>query len=493
VSPLPLFRASGIVVRFGGVAALSGVDFELAAGEVHALAGENGAGKSTLLGVLSGALAPDAGSMTFADEPYAPRGPADALRLGIATIHQELTLAPHLSILDNVALGRETTWKGTGLVDRATMKPGVESALRELGRPDLAPSRRVLELGPGERQLVEIARALAFEARVVVMDEPTSSLSSADATRLFAVVRRLRERGVAVVLVSHRLEEIEQLADRVTVLRDGRTVATSALAATTPPQIVEWMAGRRLGELFPKVAHEPGEVVLAVSALRGRRLPTDASFELRRGEILGIGGLVGAGRTETLRALFGLDPVASGTVALRVARGARGVGMLSEDRKQEGLALARSIAENATLSDLRPFVRGGAWLSMAERDAAASRAIERLRIRCRGPSQRVRELSGGNQQKVALARLLHQDADVLLLDEPTRGVDVASKAEIYRVMGELAAAGKAVLFVSSYAPELIGVCDRIAVMRRGVLLPARPASEWTETSLVAAAALGAAA
>jgi len=496
VSDEPLLAVRGVHKRFDGVVALRGVDLDVRAGEVHALIGENGAGKSTLLKVLAGAIAPDAGSMSLAGAPYVPSGPADALARGIATIHQELTLALHLSILDNVMLGREAS--RLGWLARGRARTGVAAALAELGRPDLAPERRVLSLGPGERQLVEIARALAFEARVIVMDEPTSSLSRADVERLFAVIRRLRARGVALVYVSHHLEEVAEIADRYTVVRDGEVAGAGAMAGTALPTLVERMAGRRVGELFPRVARSLGEVVVEISDVAGERLPREASLELRRGEILGIAGLVGAGRTELLRALFGLDPIRRGRVRIATssdsgrsprARIAQGVGMLCEDRKLEGLALQRSVAENATLVDLAPFVRRG-WLSLVRRDAAAARFVERLSIRCRGPAQRVAELSGGNQQKVAIARLLHQGADVLLLDEPTRGVDVGSKAEIYRAIGELAAAGKAILMASSWLPELLGVCDRVAVMRRGTLGPARPVDEWSATALLEAATLG---
>jgi ribose transport system ATP-binding protein len=486
----------GVARRFGGVVALRGVDLTVEAGEVHALIGENGAGKSTLLEILAGALAPDAGTMELAGRRYAPRAPLDALQAGIATIHQELTLAPHLSIEDNVMLGREAR-RGL-LLDRTGARPRIVAALAQLGRGDLAPERRVDSLAPGERQLVEVARALAFEARVIVMDEPTSSLSRADAERLFAAVGRLRERGVAVIYVSHYLEEVARVADRFTVLRDGQTVGSGEVRGTPLTRLVELMAGRRLGELFPRVDHAPGEVLLRVDGLAGARLPRGVSLEVRRGEIVGLAGLVGAGRTEFLRALFGLDPVRAGRVRIGTLedggakpprRVAQRVGMLSEDRKLEGLALARTVAENATLSDLGPFVRAG-LLDLRARDAAATGLIARLDVRCRGPRQRTGDLSGGNQQKVALARLLHQGADLLLLDEPTRGVDVASKAEIYRAIGELAAAGKAIVLVSSYSPELLGICDRIAVMHRGRLGAARPAAGWDEHALLEAATRG---
>jgi len=499
VSGPPLLSMRGVARRFGGVTALAGVDLDVRAGEVHALIGENGAGKSTLLKVLAGALAPDAGTMAVDGAPFEPRGPADALRRGISTIHQELMVAPHLSILDNLMLGREA--ERLGFLRREAALPRATAVLAELGRPDLDPRRRVAGLGPGERQLVEIARALVLSARVLVMDEPTSSLGRAEAGRLFTVIRRLRERGVAVIHVSHHLEEATAIADRFTVLRDGLSVGTGSMAGTSVAALVELMAGRRLGGIFPRSERRPGEVLLEVEALAGRRLPEEASLVLRRGEILGIAGLVGAGRTELLRALYGLDPVVRGRIRIGGVAGtadsprrrmAQGVGLLSEDRKLEGLALARSVAENVALADLAPFARLG-FLSRSRRDAAVERLVDRLGVRGRGPGQRVAELSGGNQQKVAIARLLHQRADLLLLDEPTRGVDVASKAEIYREIGALAAAGKAILLASSYAPELLGLCDRIAVMRRGVLGPARPASEWSETALVEAAAVGAAA
>jgi ribose transport system ATP-binding protein len=492
----PLLSMRGVARRFGGVVALRGVDLVVRAGEVHALVGENGAGKSTLLKILSGALAPDAGTMELDGVPYSPRAPVDALHVGIATIYQELTLAPHLSIEDNVMLGREER-RGL-LLDRRSARPRIVAALAELGRDDLRPERRVESLSPGERQLIEVARALAFAARVIVMDEPTSSLSRADAERLFAVVARLRANGIAVIYVSHYLEEVARVADRYTALRDGETVGTGDVRGTKLSTLVELMAGRRLGELFPRVAHAPGEVLLRVEGLAGATLPTSASLDVRRGEIVGLAGLVGAGRTEFLRALFGLDPVRAGRVTIGTLadggappprRVAQRVGMLAEDRKQEGLALARTLAENATLSNLHPFVRAG-LLDLPARDAAAARLALRLDIRCRGPRQRTGDLSGGNQQKVALARLLHQDAELLLLDEPTRGVDVRSKAEIYRAIGGLAAAGKAILLVSSYSPELLGICDRIAVMHRGRLGAARPVAEWDEHALLDAAARG---
>ncbi len=496
--PAPvLLRMRGVRKSFGAVTALDGVDLEVRGGEVHALVGENGAGKSTLMKVLSGAHAPDAGTMELLGVPFRPRNPSDARARGVAMIYQELTLAPHLTVEENVMLGREQA--RLGFLKRRPMRAAVAEALRALDQAEIPPGRRVADLGPGARQMVEVARALVGEARVIVMDEPTSSLSRRDSERLFAVIERLKERGLAVIYISHFLEEVNRVAGRFTVLRDGKTVGGGVLPGATVAEIIELMVGRTLAEVYPAVPRQPGEVLLRVEGLSGDPLPLLAGFELRRGEILGIAGLVGAGRTEMLRALFGLNAVAAGRITVAGAcdggapprrRLAQGVGLLSESRKEEGLAVNLSVAVNATLSRLAPFTRWG-WLSRARQARAVSRWIERLGIRCRGPWQPVRELSGGNQQKTALARLLHHDVDVLLLDEPTRGIDVGSKTEVYRLMGELAAAGKAILFVSSYIPELLGVCDRIAVMHRGRLLPPRPARDWTDTLLLDEAARGA--
>lgn len=488
-----LLSVRGVSKRFGAQQALCEVELHVARGQVHALVGENGAGKSTLIKVLAGAIAPDAGSMVLGGEPFAPRDPLAARRAGVSVIYQELSLAPDLSVLDNIMLGREQ--HRAGVLQRDVMRARVQEALALLEHTDITPERKVSELGPGARQLVEVARALCSDARLVIMDEPTSSLGAADVARLFAVIAKLRERGVSVIYISHALEELHAIADRYTVLRDGKHVKSGAMADTSRAELIEAMVGRTLDEAFPKVAHERGEPLLELDRICGARSPRDASMTLRRGEILGIAGLVGAGRTELLRALFGLDPIASGAVKLAGAvdhgkppweRLAQRVGLLSEDRKQEGVALGMSVVDNLTLAGLAQSVRGG-LLDRAAQRTAAQRWIDALSVRAQDPLQPIGALSGGNQQKVALARLLHCDADVLLLDEPTRGIDVGSKAEIYKLIGALAARGKAVLMCSSYLPELLGVCDRIAVMHRGRLGAARNAAEWTETAIMQAA------
>jgi ribose transport system ATP-binding protein len=490
--PAPLLRMEGISKRFGATRALDGVSLAVRAGEVLALIGENGAGKSTLMKILSGAHAPDAGAIQLDGRPFAPKGPHDARTSGVAMIYQELTLAPDLSVEDNVMLGQER--HTAGWLRGEKQRQRVREALALLGHPDLRPATPVYALSVGAKQLVEIARALVADARVLVFDEPTSSLTAQDTERLFDVIRKLKASGRAIVYISHFLEEIRRVCDRFTVLRDGRVAGSGRLAETSESAIVNMMVGRDVKDLFPKVPHEPGEVVLSLAGLCGEGVPSDVSLELRRGEILGIAGLVGSGRTELVRAIFGLDPVRRGQVTVAGAAVAprpkrmirRGLGFVSEDRKGEGLAQIRSIADNVTYSRLAPYSLLG-WLNLPKRTAAVRGWMRRLNVKATGPDQAVRALSGGNQQKVAIARVLHQEADVLVLDEPTRGIDVGTKAEIYRLIGEAAAAGKAVLFVSSYLPELMAICDRIGVMSRGRLREVRPVGQWTEEAVMACA------
>lgn len=479
----------GVRKSFGATVALSGVDLRVAAGEVLAVVGENGAGKSTLMKVLAGVVRPDDGGMKLDGRPYSPRSPRDARAAGVAMIHQELALAPDLTVAENILLAAEPV--RAGFLRRAAMHDSARAALGQLGRPDIAPERRVATLPIADRQVVEIARAVAVGCRVLVLDEPTSSLTRDDVRHLAAVVKRLRAAGQAIVFISHVLEEVRDFADRVTVLRDGATVGGGDLATLADATIVEWMVGRPMTELYPRSPRTPGDVVLEVVGLAGRGRPEAASLALRRGEVLGIAGLVGAGRTELLRAVFGLDPVRRGTVRVAAHVGAaspatrwsQGMGMVSEDRKGEGLAVALSIADNLTLSRLGGL--GPLGLVLPGRQAvAAGRWLAPLQIKCRDVGQPVAALSGGNQQKVAVARLLHHDVDVLLLDEPTRGIDVGAKARIYALIDDLAASGRAILLVSSHLPELLGVCDRVAVMSGGRLGPARPVSEIDERTIM---------
>jgi ribose transport system ATP-binding protein len=434
--------------------------------------------------VLSGAIKQDAGEMWLDGVPYLPEGPLEARRAGVAMIYQELSLTPHLSVEENITLGMEPT--KFGVVRWKEVRRRAIEAISRFDNPELTPRARVGKLSVGSQQLVEIARALAYGCRVLVLDEPTSSLTRQDVQRLFDIIDRLKKQGKAIVYISHFIEEVKQVADKLTVMRDGRVVGGGDVAGISTDEIIKMMVGRQVDELYPRTARKPGEVVLEVEDLAGIEKPDSASLKLRRGEVLGIAGLVGAGRTELLRSIFGLDLVRNGKIRLGVYAGPaspmrrwmQGAGFISEDRKAEGLAAGISIADNMTLSKM-PFIVSPAW-----QDRASETWVHKLSVRCRNPRQPVTDLSGGNQQKVALARLLHHNVDVLLLDEPTRGIDVGSKAEIYRVIDELACAGKAVLMVSSYLPELLGVCDSVAVMCRGRLGTTRPIGEVNEHKLM---------
>ena len=489
-------QMQGVSKRFGATVALEDVGIKVAAGEVLALVGENGAGKSTLMKVCSGAIKPDAGWMQLDGAPYQPGNPLEARQAGVAMIYQELSLTPHLNVQENIMLGMEPT--KLGVVRWRQVRERAIEAIKEFDNPELTPDARVSKLSVGSQQLVEIARALAIGCNVLVLDEPTSSLTQQDAERLFEIIGRLKQQGKAIVYISHFIEEVKRIADRVTVLRDGKVVGSSDVEAITTDEIVALMVGRQVEELYPRSARQPGEVVLEIENVAGAEKPTSASLELRRGEVLGIAGLVGAGRTELLRSLFGLDPVKKGRIRLGVYSGPaspvkrwmQGAGLLSEDRKEEGLALALSVADNVTLSKLDGF-GPFRFVLPSRQDKATRRWLEQLDIRCRGPRQSVVSLSGGNQQKVALARLLQHDVDVLLLDEPTRGIDVAAKALVYKLINDLATGSKkegrepkAVLMVSSYLPELMGVCDRVAVMCRGRLGPTHRIDEVNEHELM---------
>lgn len=498
-STRPRLRMEGVEKSFGATRALAGVSLSVQPGEVMALVGENGAGKSTLMKILSGALAPDAGRIELDGEIYEPTDPLHARSSGVAMIYQELSLAPHLSVMENILLGIEP--HRFGLIDWKSMRRRARAALEQVGLEQIDPATKVNRLPIAQQQLVEIARAVALECRVLVLDEPTSSLTARDIEKLFALVLRLAQRGIAVIYISHFLEEVRALSQRFTVLRDGETVGTGVTSETPNQAIIAMMVGRDVKDLYPRNAHTPGEVILELQNLAGISKPAQADLQLRRGEILGIAGLVGAGRTEMMRAIFGLDPVASGEVritgysggATPAGRWRQGLGMVSEDRKTEGLALGLSIADNLTLSRL-DGLGPGRLVWPRRQQAACAPWIERIPIKCESPAQSVSALSGGNQQKVAIARLLHADVDVLLLDEPTRGIDVGSKAQIYRLIDDLARGDpeqgrepKAILLISSYLPELLGVCDRIAVMCRGRLSEARPVAEWNEHELMVTA------
>ena len=500
---MSLLRVNGVGHDFGATRALHDVSLQLAAGSIHALIGENGAGKSTLVKTLSGALRPDTGTLTLHDEPFAPAEPSQARDAGVATVYQELSLAPHLTVAQSLFLGREPT--RFGWLDTTTIQTEATTALSRLQRTDIPLDARILNLSIADRQIVEIARALHGQASVLVLDEPTSSLTGEDASRLFDVLRRMRDEGLAILYISHFLEAIVDLTDQYTVLRDGEVTGGGATAETNATELATMMVGRPLLQRTkrtstvrdtPDPAAPQDDILLHVDHLHGFSLPIDATIELHRGEILGIGGLVGSGRSELVRAIFGLDPVTSGTIRILDVSGPTtptacldaGLGLLSEDRATEGLALNLSVADNTVMSRWPTRRRG--WLDLLGRDRAAERWIDELGIRTPSPESTVGSLSGGNQQKVALARLLHHDVDVLLLDEPTRGIDIASKETIYACIEGLADQGKAILVTSSHLPELLSLCDRIAIMHRGQLGPFRPAADRDEHEMILEATLG---
>jgi len=491
----PLLEISGVTKRFGATRALDGVDLSVKRGEVHALIGENGAGKSTLMNILSAAIQPDAGSIRFNGTDYRPAGPLDARRHGIAHIHQELSLCPHLSVAENVFLGIEP--QQVGWIDKSELNEQTAEILKSFHHPAITPQRRVGDLPIAARQIVEICRALAQRASLILMDEPTSSLQRADVERLFEFIRRLRDSGISIIYISHFLEEVREVAGSLTVLRDGQSVLTGELHTTPNAELLAAMVGRTVTDLFPpRTTSSASAGVLQVENLSAPPQLRHASFELRRGEVLGIAGLIGSGRTEMLRALFGLEKAAAGSIRVRgttlplrgvpETRIANGIGYLSEDRRVEGLNGSLSVADNVTLTNFDSCSRAG-WIDLGAQLVQAQRAVDSVHVKAASASVPVQKLSGGNQQKVALARLLHQGCEIFLLDEPTRGVDVGSKAQIYEVILSLTRAGKAVLMVSSYLPELFGICDRLAVMCRGRLSPARPIREWTPESVLDAA------
>ena len=498
---MPVLELRDIRKAFAKTVALAGLNLSLERGEVHALIGENGAGKSTLMNIISGAFPADGGVIELDGRQYSPTSPADARAHRVALIHQELSILPHLSVAENIMIGVERSrW---GWLDRRSIVRLASSVLRNFDHPGIRPDMPAGELPTAAQQVVEICRALAADARIILMDEPTSSLQRDDVRRLFELIRRLKHDGISIIYISHFLEEIREIADRYTVIRDGKDISTGSISNVTDDLLISQMVGRPVDNLYPKRKRlrATGDTILTVRDLSAPPRLLHADLELRRGEILGIAGLVGAGRTDLVRAVFGLKRAETGTITIgersTSARGgvpahklAEGFGYLSEDRKSEGLALPLSLADNITLTRLGSCSRFG-WLNIPKQYEQAEKLIDYTGVRARSIAQPVSTLSGGNQQKVLLARLVHQEADVLLLDEPTRGIDIGSKTKIYETITELARKGKAILMISSYLPELFGMCDRLAVMTRGRLSPARPISEWTpELVLQAAISVG---
>ncbi|RMG39284.1 MAG: sugar ABC transporter ATP-binding protein [Planctomycetota bacterium] len=462
----------GICKAFPGVQALWDVDLTLRSGEVLALLGENGAGKSTLMKVLGGAVHPDRGTIEIDGRPVAIRAPEDAQRAGVSIIYQEFNLVPGLTAEENIFLGRER--RRWGFVDRRSERRAARELFERLG-VSIDPETPCRRLSVAQQQIVEVAKALALRARILVMDEPTATLTPSEVQRLFQVIRDLKARGLGIVYISHRLEEIFEIADRVTVLRDGRNVAEAAVGEVTRDRLIRWMVGRELKDEFPPRSVEPGPVRFVVRNLSRGDAVRDVSFEVRRGEVLGVTGLVGAGRTEAARLIFGADRRDGGVVELdgrrltiRRPRDAirAGIGLLPEDRKAQGLVLKLSVRENFALANLDRFAVFG-WIRSQQERRELSEYVRKLRIKVPDTEQPVRNLSGGNQQKVVLAKWLVRHCEVLIFDEPTRGVDVGAKFEIYQLINEAAASGKCVIMISSELPEVLGMADRIVVMHGG--------------------------
>lgn len=475
---------------FPGVIALDDVDFELRKGEVQILLGENGAGKSTLMKILSGAYQAGSGKIVLNGQEIEIKSPKHAQMLGISIIYQELNLVPQLSSAENIFLGREPVTI-PGVVDHAAMQKRAASILNGLG-VSIDVRRPVRELSIAEQQMVEVAKAISLDARILIMDEPTSALTEREIAELFARIRQLKESGVSIVYISHRMEELFEIGDRVTVLRDGRNVGTCQIKEVSREQLIRLMANRELTNQFPKVSATKGTEALRVENLKTKDKLTDINFTLYRGEVLGVAGLLGSGRTELARAIFGADPIEAGKIYLngrplhirspRQAINSR-IGFLTEDRKSEGLVLALSVRDNICLASLNQFSRLGIVNSKTESRTAQS-YVKELRIKTPGIKQKAVNLSGGNQQKVVLSKWLSSNADILIFDEPTRGIDVAAKAEIYELMNQLTQKGVAVLMISSELPEIIGMSDRILVMSGGRINGEFAAGEATQEKIL---------
>jgi len=481
----PVLEMRHIRKAFPGVVALDDVDFDLRRGEVHILLGENGAGKSTLMKILSGAYQKSAGQIVFDGQDVEIRNPKHAQTLGISTIYQEFNLIPHLSAGENIFLGREP--RRFGLINQRAIFQAATRALNGLGLT-LDPHKLIKELKVAEQQMIEVAKALSLDARILIMDEPTAALSEHEIKELFAIIRSLRDKGVSIVYISHRMEELFEIGDRVTVLRDGRTVGTYDVREMSKSELIRLMVNRELTELFPKERAELGPEVLRVEGLNTQGGLNDINFSLRKGEVLGIAGLLGAGRTELARAIFGLDKIASGVISINGSqqrigspRAAinSGIGFLTEDRKSQGLVLPLSVRENLCLASVDKFSRWGLMNAQQEQQAA-DRYVKDLRIKTPSLNQKVVYLSGGNQQKVVLSKWLCCKSEVFIFDEPTRGVDVGAKAEIYQLMNRLTASGVAIIMISSEMLEVLGMSDRILVMRGGRITGEFSAEEATQ-------------
>ncbi|MBU9673159.1 sugar ABC transporter ATP-binding protein [Planococcus sp. CP5-4] len=486
-----MINMTDICKSFSGNMVLKNVHFSLQKGEIHALMGENGAGKSTLMKIMSGIYTRDSGTVEVKEKKVEFTSPKQAEAEGIAVIHQELNILPHLSIADNLFLGREETVGRTGILKTKDMERKTKKILGDLGL-DIDPSLPASTLSVGQQQLVEIGKALSMEAEMIIMDEPTAALTDREIETLFVTIRELQKRGVSFVYISHRMEEIFSLCDRITILRDGEFVGERKISETSFEEIVQLMVGRELGDRFPERNSAIGDVKLSVKGLTRKGCFEDVSFDIHKGEIVSIAGLMGAGRTEVAQSLFGYKKADSGTVELdgkpvkidnpQKAKGL-GIGYVTEDRKTEGLIVDFTVEENISMANFESISNKG-LLSKDKERSLYDRMVKRLGIRTSGPDQAAKSLSGGNQQKVVIAKWLGIEPDVLILDEPTRGVDVGAKKEIYSIINELAARGVAILMISSELPEVIGMADRVLVMHEGKLTADVPKQKMTQETIM---------
>ncbi|HBY09493.1 MAG TPA: D-xylose ABC transporter ATP-binding protein [Chloroflexi bacterium] len=488
-----LVLMEGIEKQFPGVHALNQCQFELRAGEVHALVGENGAGKSTMMKILAGVYHKDAGHIYLENQEVEVQNPRLAQNLGISMIHQELNLMPHLTVAQNIFIGREPRGKVSFIVDDKTTNQQAEK-LFEMLSLKLDPDTKVADLTVAKQQMVEIAKALSFNAKILIMDEPTAALTDAEIEDLFDIIKQLRQNGVGIVHISHRLEELKLIADRVTVMRDGKTIDTLLAQDASIDKIISLMVGRTIYESAPEIPEDPSqEVVLEVRNLNRGKVLRDVNFNLKKGEILGFAGLMGAGRTEVARAIFGADTYDAGEiyingqqVQIKSPKDAvsHGIGYLSEDRKQYGLTLGLDIKENIVMASMKKFLNWRIWVDFKKAGIRAQEMVKALNIKTPSLEQKAKFLSGGNQQKVVIGKWLTADTDILIFDEPTRGIDVGAKSEIYKLLNDLAHSGKSIIMISSELPEILRMSHRVVVMCEGRVTGVLTANEMTQESIM---------
>jgi inositol transport system ATP-binding protein len=490
-----VLRMEAISKSFSSVTVLNNVKLEVARGEVHALMGENGAGKSTLMKILSGIVQKDAGGIHLNGKPVNIRTPKEALDLGISMIHQELNPVRAMTVSENIFLGKEPCHRFTPIVDRKKQRAQTLVLFREMDIP-IDPDRKMADLSVAEMQLVEIVKSISYNSGIIIMDEPTSAISGREVAKLFEIIRSLKAKGIATIYISHKMDEIFRISDTITVLRDGQYIATRPARDLNHDALVKLMVGREISQLFPKGNAAKGAVSLEVEGLTKRGLFEDISFQARRGEIFGIAGLMGAGRTDVIETIFGLRRADAGSVridgrAVNIRSAADAIrhrmALITEDRQLKGLNLKASVKDNITLVDLKNFSRFGQVLQSKKENRAVDASIEKLRIKTRGRNQVVRTLSGGNQQKVVLAKWLLNDPEIIILDEPTRGVDIGAKAEIYRIITQLAEAGKTIVMISSELEEIMGLCDRVIVLSHGKITAEFERDAFDQEAIIKAA------